>query len=74
MRQIDGPELAAGVPPLEVEDDGLIESVVMLVKVSNGDGTSSLHRVETEGMSYWEAVGMVYDSLQGMSSEAAWRE
>ena len=71
---VEATSLVPGIEPLELPDDALVEAAVLLVKVSNSDGTASLHRATTAGMSHWETVGMLYDTLSGMAGVGEWRD
>lgn len=72
--EIGAHDLVASIESIEVEDGSLVECAVVLVKVSNADGTSSLHRAGTPGMSHWEGLGMLYDSLDGMRTIGDWSD
>ena len=71
---VEATSLVPGIEPLELDDDALVESSVLLVKVSNNDGTASLHTATTAGTSHWETVGMLYESLHGLVGAGEWQD
>ena len=55
-----------GIRPLDLEPGDVIEGAVILLKVGNAEDGASLHRVISPGLTHWETVGMLTDSLDSV--------
>lgn len=62
------------LPPgdLDLDPGDLVESAILLVKVSKADDTSAIHQVHTVGSSHWERIGLLTDALDHQRGLTAW--
>lgn len=74
MPEVPASDAVPGIEPLDLDEGDLIESAVLVVKVSHPTGTASIHRAQSSGMSYWEALGMLHDAANGFYEEGNWHD
>lgn len=62
-------DVVRGLPEIDLDDDSLVESCVLIVKVSEAT-VSSMRILATETMSYWEMLGLLVDAREELRREA----
>lgn len=62
-------DVVRDLPEIDLDDDSLVESCVLIVKVSEAT-VSSMRILATETMSYWEMLGLLVDAQEELRREA----
>ncbi len=67
MTEIPATDCVSGIEPLEMDDGELFESAILIVKTSTGNGEGAITYAATPGMSHWECLGMLHDTMSRLT-------